>query len=345
MPEVRVSLSCRHAPPKAASTSTSRSFALGLLLACACASKGESTASETEPPPAVSETACPEYVAAICTEAGEPSRACQSTRHATEFMAPSACALALEQLDYAKQKIAARSDLCQDVVNRLCADVGESTRACQLVRSDLAALETHECQALDDAYAEVLGELRELEASLRPLSQADQLALVAGEPPALGPADAPITVVLFSDFECPYCATAAKLVPAIHGKHGDEVRVVFRQFPLSFHPHARPAAEAALAAHAQGQFWAYHDRLFEAQHAFDRASLETHAAALGLDMTAFREALDGSVYAQAVDSDAALGRRLGVDGTPSMFINGIRVADPTDLASVEATIEQARQAQ
>lgn len=315
---------------------------LGVVILGSAACK-PTTPAET-PADEASATTCEQYVRAICNEAGELSRACQSTRHASELMHPDVCAAALSNLDYAKTQIAARADTCTSVVDRLCADLGEQSRACGLVRADLAALETHECEALAGAYDQVLAELRELDESMAPLSDDDQRALLAGDPPAFGPAEAPVNIVLFSDFECPYCATAAKQVPAIRDAYGAEVRFVFRQFPLSFHPNARGAAEAALAAHAQGQFWAFHDRLFEQQQALDRASLDAHAAALGLDAAAFGQALDGATYRSAVDSDFALGRRVGVEGTPTMFVNGLRVHDPTDLASIQETIEQARQA-
>ena len=125
---------------------------------------------------------------------------------------------------------------------------------------------------------------------------------------------------------------------AIKARYGKVVRVVFRQFPLSFHQDAMPAAQASLAARAQGRFWDYHDLLFANNDKLDRASLEGYAQKLGLDMKAFKKALDEAIYKAAVEADFALGGETGVQGTPSMFINGVRVPNPTDVALVSEII-------
>ena len=347
LPDKKRNAASAAAPPRRRAAKTvGRLAALAVLAGAAVSVSACRPADKTataKPSPVDSASACRDFVAAVCKEAGEPSRACQSTRSTSKVLHPSACAQALRHVDYTKGKLAANKNLCSNLVDRLCADLGAESRACQLVRSDLAQLQAGECEALDNAYAEVLAELRELDESLGPLSEADQRALLAGDPPSFGVVDAPIAIVLFSDFECPFCATAAKQVEAIKTQYGAEVRFVFRQFPLSFHPHARAAAEAALAAHAQGKFWAFHDQLFANQNALDRPGLEAHAAQAQLDVTVFRQALDAGTHGAAVDADFALGRRVEVEGTPTMFINGIRVADPTDMGSIAETIDEARQ--
>lgn len=141
----------------------------------------------------------------------------------------------------------------------------------------------------------------------------------------IGPEDPLLTVVVFSDFECPYCV---RLQPALQGlrrDHGADVRIVFRHMPLPFHPRAPLAAEAAVAAAAQGRFWDFHDRVLAAPHALARADLEAHARALDLDMDAFRAALDDRRHFEAVASDVAAAQALGVRGTPTMFVNGTPV--------------------
>jgi protein-disulfide isomerase len=140
-----------------------------------------------------------------------------------------------------------------------------------------------------------------------------------------GPADALVTVVEWSDFECPYCASNAPVLARLRTEYGDKVRLVFRHLPLVFHPRAELAAEAAVAAAAEGKFWAMHDRIFATPRALARADLEAHAQAIGLDMARFRAALDDRRYRGAVAGDAAAGNILGVQGTPTLFVNGTAV--------------------
>jgi protein-disulfide isomerase len=141
----------------------------------------------------------------------------------------------------------------------------------------------------------------------------------------VGPEQALLTVVVFSDFQCPYCMRLQPALQALRREYGDEVRIVFRHLPLSSHPRAQLAAEAAVAAAMQGKLWEFHDRLFATPGRLARADLERHARAIGLDMTAFRAALDDRRYLELVASDAANAGALGVRGTPTMFVNGTPV--------------------
>lgn len=143
--------------------------------------------------------------------------------------------------------------------------------------------------------------------------------------PQRGPADALVTIVVFSDFQCPFCWRALDTLERVLETYGPDVRLVFRHHPLPFHPDAHLAAEAAMEAFAQRSdrgFWQLHDLLFENQSDLGRASLERHAAALGLDLDRFRAALDGHVHAAAIERDLTIARRAGVSGTPSFFVNG-----------------------
>jgi protein-disulfide isomerase len=158
-----------------------------------------------------------------------------------------------------------------------------------------------------------------------------------------GPVDAPITLLEYGDFECPYCGAAHPIVEALREHMGDELRFVFRQFPLvSIHPHAERAAEAAEAAGAQGRFWEMHDRLFEHQHALDDESFLVHAEAVGLDLPRFAREMAGGTHASRVREDFMSGVRSGVNGTPSFYIDGMRHDGPWDLDSLVAAIEYAR---
>ncbi len=120
-----------------------------------------------------------------------------------------------------------------------------------------------------------------------------------------------------------------------------KVRFVFRQFPLSFHAHAHLAAEAALAAHAQGKFWLLHDLLFAHQAALQRSDIEAYAASAGLNMSAFRKSLDENSFNTEVAEDIDIGNQVHVQGTPTMFINGKRVANPSDTPAVLNAIHEA----
>jgi protein-disulfide isomerase len=149
-----------------------------------------------------------------------------------------------------------------------------------------------------------------------------------GNPPAKGPAEAKVTVVLVSDFMCPFCSRIAPAFTDLSKKFGDRVRIVFRPFPLAMHQGADLSAEAALAANAQGKFWAYHDILFDHQDRQARGDLENYAQQLGLDMNAFRAALDSRRYKPDVDQGVSLAKSLGISGTPTLVINDSMVVGP-----------------
>ncbi len=146
---------------------------------------------------------------------------------------------------------------------------------------------------------------------------------VAATGPSRGPADAPVTVVVFSDFECPYCAQSKPVLDQIASTYGEKVRIVFRDYPLPFHAKAPKAGEAGHCADAQGKFWAFHDYLFANQGKLEVADLKAAAVAVGLDAAAFDACLDGGKMAEAVTKNTEAGREAGVSGTPAFFINGL----------------------
>ncbi|GMV41959.1 MAG: hypothetical protein AMXMBFR64_36750 [Myxococcales bacterium] len=164
---------------------------------------------------------------------------------------------------------------------------------------------------------------------------------VEDDDPVHGKADAPVTIVLFSDFECPFCSRIGPTYKQIEETYGDKVRFVFKQQPLPFHKKAQLAAEASLAANAQGKFWEYHDLLFANQKALERPDLERYAEQLGLDMAKFRAALDSNQFAEAVKKDQALASKVGATGTPASFINGIKVNGAQPFPAFQAVIDKA----
>jgi protein-disulfide isomerase len=143
--------------------------------------------------------------------------------------------------------------------------------------------------------------------------------------PSFGPKHAKVTIVEWSDFECPFCGRVVPTLAKIKETYGKDVRVVFRHQPLPFHPNAKPAAEASMAAHEQGKFWEMHDKLFSNQSALDRATFEKYAQELGLDMGKFKAALDSNKYDEYIVQDSTQGAQLGATGTPTFFINGRQI--------------------
>ncbi len=149
--------------------------------------------------------------------------------------------------------------------------------------------------------------------------------------PTRGEASAPITIIEFADFECPYCARATDTVEKVMAAYPGKVRLVFRHFPLSFHPKAPKAAEASACADEQGKFWAFHDALFESQE-LELEAMKLQAARLGLDAKKFDACLDTGRMLPTVKKDMAAGQVAGVTGTPAFFINGVLLsgAQPED---------------
>ncbi len=145
--------------------------------------------------------------------------------------------------------------------------------------------------------------------------------------PFLGPENAPVVVVAFSDFECPYCGTVGGLFEEAIAKHPKEVKVVFKQFPLAMHKLAQSAALASLAAHRQGKFWQYHDLLFENQKSLSEAKYIELAKKLGLDLDKFNKDYKAPVNQQALERDMADAQLAGVRGTPTIFVNGRRLKE------------------
>lgn len=145
--------------------------------------------------------------------------------------------------------------------------------------------------------------------------------------PFLGPENGPVTVVVFSDFECPYCGTVGSLFEEALAKYPKDVKVVFKQFPLAMHKLAQSAALASLAAHRQGKFWAYHDLLFENQKSLSEAKYTELAKKLGLDLERFNKDYKAPASQQALERDMADAQLAGVRGTPAIFVNGRRLKE------------------
>ncbi|MCX4239873.1 DsbA family protein [Paraliomyxa miuraensis] len=168
-------------------------------------------------------------------------------------------------------------------------------------------------------------------------------AIVSAEAPAKGAAQPLVTIVEYSDFECPFCGAFAQTLDELVAAYPDDVRVVFQQFPLSMHPGAEPAARASIAAQAQGRFWVMHDRLFAERHANGTERLVEIADELGLDEAKFAADLEAEATAQRVRDEQAKGREIGVRSTPNFFINGRRVEGALKPEALQRLVELERQ--
>ncbi len=154
----------------------------------------------------------------------------------------------------------------------------------------------------------------------------------------LGPDDALVTIVEWSDFQCPYCAKTQPVLAQIRAKYGNAVRIIYRHFPVQGHRNAQLAAEAAVAAAEQGKFWAFHDQIWAHFGALARSDLEVYATAAGLDLDKFRAALDDRRYRDTVMAEAGTAAALGVDGTPTLFVNGYPVNGAPPAEGFDALI-------
>ena len=158
--------------------------------------------------------------------------------------------------------------------------------------------------------------------------------------PSKGPVDAPVTIVEFGDFECPYCGALFTTLQAVQRNYPKQVRLVFRQFPLIFtHQYAQKAAEASLCAHEQNDFWEYHDSLFSRQDDLDVPALKQRAVDMGLDTVRFNACLDSGTKWADAERDIDEGVSAAVFRTPTMFINGLILEGSYPYQSIVEVVE------
>ena len=163
---------------------------------------------------------------------------------------------------------------------------------------------------------------------------------VSGDHPQRGGDNASITIIEYSDYQCPYCRKAESSLKQVLNKYGDRVRLVYMDFPLAFHQDAMEAAMAARCADEQGQFWAYHDALFENPSGLSTPALKTAASQLGLDRLTFDRCLDQHKYHDAVVADRDQGKAAGADGTPYFVVNGVPMSGDQPASAFESVIDQ-----
>jgi len=155
-----------------------------------------------------------------------------------------------------------------------------------------------------------------------------------------GQPDAPVTIVEFSDFQCPFCLRATSIMQELLTRYPEQLRIYYRHLPLPNHPRARDAAIASVCAERQGRFWAYHDRLFADPGAMSPADLRARAEALDLDLAAFDACMTSEQAASRVDADVAAANALGVSGTPVFFVNGVRLTGAQPVEKFVVVIDE-----
>jgi protein-disulfide isomerase len=171
-----------------------------------------------------------------------------------------------------------------------------------------------------------------------PADLAVNWAVPAGDAPMLGPKNALVTIIVFADFECPFCARVQPVLSELRTRHPDDVRVVFRHFPLTSHRHARAAAKATVAADRQGKFWRMHDFLFDLKGAPDEQAVAKAVRRLRLDKRKFARDVASAQTESAIAQDERVAREFGVNGTPEFFVNGRRVSGAQPFEAFEALV-------
>jgi protein-disulfide isomerase len=214
---------------------------------------------------------------------------------------------------------------------------GEETEIRQKIR---AFLQQQKLNARREAFVESLRSRGQVVVRLSP-PPAIRVEVYTDGAPVRGAADAPVTVVEFSDFECPFCKQTQPILKQLLERYPGKVRLAYRDFPLhSIHPQARRAAEAARCAHDQGKFWEYHDVLFTESPRLALEDLRRYGGQVGLDVAKFESCLDAGVHRAAVQRDLDEGNRLGITGTPAFFINGRTLTGAQPLEAFTRLIEQ-----
>jgi protein-disulfide isomerase len=199
----------------------------------------------------------------------------------------------------------------------------------------IAALQQQKMTEQRDALVDRLRK----EEPVKVMLKAPRVKVASSGHPTIGPADAPITIVEFGDFQCPYCKRAQPTLKEVLAKYPNKVRLVYMDFPLPFHSHALDAAKAARCAGEQGKFWPYHDQLFANQAKESPADLKGIAKQLGLNATQFDSCFEKAKYQNSIEQDVAEGKKLGVDGTPSFYINGRRLVGAVPFENFQQVIE------
>jgi hypothetical protein len=229
---------------------------------------------------------------------------------------------------------------CKVLHDRLCAEFGATSDECRMAEEQIRTFSADRCVAMLSRYDEMARSAARFVEGRRALFSPEQNTR-HGPAPSIGIPGAPITMVLFADFDSPECARGSLIATTVRNLYQDKVRLVFRQFPLSGNQDSHLAAEASLAAHAQGKFWPYYDVMFGNEHDHSRTALVRYAKAAGLDLAAFKQALDRHEFAADVDADRDLGSKVNVSVLPALFVNGKHVRFPYGVLELAQLVDEA----
>lgn len=205
----------------------------------------------------------------------------------------------------------------------------------QLAPQITAMLKNQKVAEAQRAYLKTLRDKHGVKTMLEP----PRVEVAVDDDPSKGPAKAPVTIVEFSDYQCPYCSRAETTITEVMKKYGEKVRLVFRDYPLSFHQNANVAAQASECAREQGKFWEMHGAMFANQAKLAANDLVETAATIGVEKDKFKACLDSGKYKDEVQKDFDDGQKAGVTGTPTFFINGIPMVGARDVNSFADIIE------
>ncbi len=274
-----------------------------------------------------------------------PSRLFEIRRRALEQMAGEQAleAAAAEQgksaEDLLRAEIEKRGTVAEDEVKAFYEEHKQRYGKRSFAQVETAVRRQLEQQKRQTAAQEYLTTLRS-ELGFESLLEAPRFE-IGGDGPARGPADAPVTIVEFSDYQCPFCKSAEAIVEQVLERYPSQVRLVFRQFPLdNIHPQARGAAAAALCAQEQGKFWEYHRVLFRESPKLGEEELKQYAGEIGLDRAAFDACVADGRHADSVQADVDAGTGIGVAGTPAFFVNGLPLAGARNADQFAVLIDQ-----
>lgn len=323
---------------------------LGLLLICSCRpqrpdAKGEKAKIKAAGGVSQAENAAPKGNAQVDPPAAGVSPDAGKGAAAQDRAKKGEISLSAKQA----QKIRG----CDDLIAQICQDLGASHLGCSLSREKLPQVGDKECQGLVPRYSALIADLQK-RAAVKKDATREQMAKMSApqKAPGFGSADAPIQIVEFLDFECMACARLSSTILDLRKKSlpggplSNKVAYTARMFPLEqLHPQAKLAAKAALAAHEQGRYWEYHDALFEGNSVatqLDRGALVQTAKDLGLDVKGFSATLDGAKMDAHLEEDLTLGDDVTVLATPTIFINGKRVAGFEFQAHLEQELSALR---
>jgi Thioredoxin len=191
---------------------------------------------------------CKVFVDRVCAMTGSKAPTCDAVKHLVPMFTDASCAINLQNFSVVQQKYHENRKPCEQLTAGVCEQTGATSGPCNAVKEQVVAIDAPECETLLGRLDGVVQNLRLQDIATRPLDLELQKQIADGNAPGFGPKDARVTLVLFSDFECPFCARAARTIGEVRAKYSDRVRMVFRNMPLPNHPNARPAALAALAA-------------------------------------------------------------------------------------------------